>query len=267
MEHRLDVMLVEKGLVKSRERAKELIKANGINVNGKTANKPSLIVSDDDLLEVVVEQLRYVSRGGLKLEKALDFFEIDVNGLTCVDLGASTGGFTDCLIQNGAKKVYAVDVGHDQLDKSLLDRNDVVNIEGVNVKEFSTEYIGEKVDIVTADLSFISIKNAIPVIKNLLKENALAVILVKPQFEVGKKNIGKGGIVKDKSAHIEMFGSLLPHIESHDMTILNITCSSIKGGDGNIEYLALLKNETPITSFIASFDVKEFVNNSFEIMK
>ena len=267
MEQRLDVMLVEKGLVRSRERAKELIKSNGITVNGKIANKPSLMVKDDDLLEVVVEQLKYVSRGGLKLEKALNTFEIDVNGFICVDLGASTGGFTDCLLRNGARKVYAVDVGHDQLDKSLLNRSDVINIEGVNVKEFSIEYIGEKVDIVTADLSFISIKKAVPVIKNLLKENAIAVILIKPQFEVGKKNIGKGGIVKDKSAHIEMFGDVLSYIENENITILNITCSSIKGGDGNIEYLAYIKNHRLEVSFLSKFDVKKFVNNSFEIMK
>ena len=263
---RLDVFLVEKGLVKSRERAKELIKKDGVNVNGKHVNKPSFEVSEDDRIDITIQQLRYVSRGGLKLEKAIETFDLDVKNCVCVDLGASTGGFTDCLLQNGAKKVYAVDVGHDQLDESLCKRNDVVNIEGVNVKEFSPEYIGEKVDIVTADLSFISIKKALPVIKSLLKDNAYAVVLVKPQFEVGKKNIGKGGIVKDKSAHIEMFAELIPYIENNDIKILNIICSGIKGGDGNIEYLALLKNQTPDSSLLATFDVKKLVNDSFDSM-
>lgn len=267
MESRLDAMLVEKRLAKSRERAKELIKSNGVTVNNKVVNKPSYLVSDTDEIEVLVEQLRYVSRGGLKLEKALSLFGIDVNDFVCVDLGASTGGFTDCLLQNGARKVYAVDVGHDQLDKSLLKRSDVINIEGVNVKEFSTDNTGENVDIVTADLSFISIKSAVSVIKNLLKDNAVAVILIKPQFEVGKKNVGKGGIVKDKSAHVLMLNDLLPFIEKENMTILNLTCSSIKGGDGNIEYLAYLKNKTPEVSFLRDFDIKTFVNNSFVIMK
>ncbi|MBE6837273.1 MAG: TlyA family RNA methyltransferase [Ruminococcus sp.] len=267
MDFRLDVLLVEKGLVKSRERAKELIKNNGVTVDGKVVNKPSVVVSSDSTVEIIVEQLKYVSRGGLKLETALRTFDVDVKNCVCVDMGASTGGFTDCLLQNGAKKVYAVDVGHDQLDKSLCKRDDVVNIEGVNVKEFSPEYIGEKVDVVTADLSFISIRKALPVIKSLLKNNAFGIVLIKPQFEVGRNNIGKGGIVKDKSAHIDMLTDIIPFVEKENMRILNIICSGIKGGDGNIEYLALIKNESPTKSFLANFDVKKLVNDSFDSMK
>lgn len=264
---RLDAVLVENGLVKSRERAKEIIKKNGVTVNGKIVSKASFSVSECDDIKVIIEQLKYVSRGGLKLEKAIQTFEIDFNESVCVDLGASTGGFVDCMLQNGAKKVYAVDVGHDQFDKSLLENPKVVNFEGVNVKEFSTDFTKEKVDFVTADLSFISIKNSLCVIKELLKENAFAIILIKPQFEVGKSKIGKGGIVKDRSAHIEMLTNLLPYIEQNQMTIKGLTVSAIKGGDGNIEYLALVENTFPKQAFLSSFDVKKFVNESFEAMK
>lgn len=267
MQMRLDSAVVERGLVKSRERAKEIIKNGGVCVNEKIITKPSFSVSDYDDIKVIGDRLRYVSRGGLKLEKAIDEFKIDFSNSVCVDLGASTGGFVDCMLQNGAKKVYAVDVGHDQLDKSLFTNPNVINLEGINVKEFSTKYTNEKVDFVTADLSFISVKNSISVIKELLKDKAFAVILIKPQFEVGKKHIGKGGIVKDKSAHIELLTTLLPFIETSQMTVEGLTVSSIKGGDGNIEYLALLKNETPKTAFLSGFDVKKFVFNSFEAMK
>lgn len=267
MQWRLDAVLVENGLVKSRERAKEIIKKNGVTVNRKIVSKPSFSVSECDDIKVIIETLRYVSRGGLKLEKAIQVFDLDFSESVCVDLGASTGGFVDCMLQNGAKKVYAVDVGHDQLDKSLLDNPKVLNLEGVNVKSFSTEYTKEKVDFVTADLSFISIKSSLGVIRELLKDNALAVILIKPQFEVGKSKIGKGGIVKDKSAHIELLTELLPFIEENKMSVEGLTVSSIKGGDGNIEYLALLKNKVSDKSFLATFDVKKFVNDSFMAMK
>lgn len=264
---RLDAALVDKGLVKSRERAKELIKKGGVTVNGKVVAKPSFAVSEADEVLVVAEQLRYVSRGGLKLEKALRVFGIDVSERICADLGASTGGFTDCLLQNGARKVYAVDVGHDQLNESLRNNEKVVNIEGVNVKDFSTAYTGERVEVVTADLSFISVKKSLCVIKNILTENGVAVILIKPQFEVGKSRVGKGGIVKDRSAHIEMLTELVPFAEESGFEIIGITCSAVKGGDGNIEYLACLKNTKPEKSFLSTFDVKKFVNESFEAMK
>lgn len=264
---RLDTALVERNLAKSRERAKEIIKNNGVTVNGRVVSKPGFNVQETDTLEIIGQQLKYVSRGGLKLEKAVESFNLDFNDRICIDLGASTGGFVDCMLQNGAKKVYAVDVGHDQLDISLVQNPKVVNIEGVNVKDFSSDYVAGKVDCVTADLSFISVKKSLPVIKSVLKENAIAVILIKPQFEVGKSKIGKGGIVKDKSTHIELLTEIIPYIESCGISVDGLVCSGIKGGDGNIEYLALLKNQLPVNSYLSSFDVKSFVLKSFEMFK
>lgn len=267
MQLRLDSMLVENGFAKSRERAKELIKNGGVTVNGKEITKPSFAVSEADDVKVTAEQLRYVSRGGLKLEKAVLEFDLKLSDMTCVDLGASTGGFTDCMLQNGAKKVYAVDVGHGQLDESLVNDPSVVNIEGVNVKEISADYIGERVDFVTADLSFISVKNSLYAIKDLLKPDSFGVILIKPQFEVGKANIGKGGIVKDRSAHVNMLSELIPFIEHSGLCIKGLTVSAVKGGDGNIEYLALLKNQNADIPFLNNFNIKDFVIKSFVKMK
>lgn len=267
MGFRLDAMLVQKNLVKSRERAKEIIKQGGVKVNGNTVSKPAFVVCETDDVEVCVQQLKYVSRGGLKLEKAVELYKISLKDKVCVDLGASTGGFTDCMLKNGAKKVFAVDVGHNQLDKTLMENPKVVNLEGINVKEFSSEFTQGQVDFVTADLSFISVKKSLPVIKNLLKIKSCAVILIKPQFEVGKSKIGKGGIVKDKSAHIEMLTSLIPFIEECGFNIKGLTCSSIKGGDGNIEYLAFLENSSCDASYLCGFDVKKFVFECFELLK
>lgn len=266
MQTRLDAWLAENNMAKSREKAKELIKNNCIKVNGETVSKPSFSVSDDDKVEVVSVLHDYVGRGGLKLEKAVRVFNLDISDLVCVDLGASTGGFTDCLLKNGAAKVFAVDVGHGQLDEKLLSNPKVVNLEGVNVKAFSTDYTGGKVDFLTADLSFISIKSALPTVKSVLKESGKAVILIKPQFEVGKKNIGKGGIVKDKSAHVSMFTELIPFIEVSGFTICGLECSVIKGGDGNIEYIAFLENNNCTNSFITKINIKKFVADSFEQM-
>ena len=239
---RLDLWLVSNGKAKSRERAKELIQSSGVLVNGKNVTKPSFIVDESDNVTVVAKELKYVGRGGLKLEKALLVFALDVNGQVCIDLGASTGGFTDCLLQNGAAKVFAVDVGHGQLDDTLLQDNRVINLEGQNVKDLTLATIGQRVDFICTDLSFISVKNALPVIKNLLKENSSAVILIKPQFEAGKKSIGKGGIVKDRKAHIQVLLDISETVCLCGLALYDVDYSAIRGGDGNIEYIAHLKN-------------------------
>ena len=261
---RLDIWLVENKKARSRERAKEMIISGGIRVNGKTAAKPSYSVCDGDTIEVNASELKYVGRGGLKLEKALKVFELNLKDAVCVDLGASTGGFTDCMLQNGARKIYAVDVGHGQLDESLRIRQEVIDLEGVNVKDFSLEYMNEKADFVCADLSFISVKNAIPVIKSVLKDNSKAVILIKPQFEVGKKYIGKGGIVKDRSAHASILSELVSFIENCGFTVGGMDYSAVKGGDGNIEYIALLENNKVNTGRSEKADFKALVDKAFK---
>ncbi|MCD8005647.1 MAG: TlyA family RNA methyltransferase [Oscillospiraceae bacterium] len=249
---RLDYYLTFNGYFSSRERAKEAIKSGEILVNGKVCCKPALDVSDSDTVDFLGTQLKYVGRGGLKLEAAIDAFGIKLFCLSCADLGASTGGFTDCMLQNGAEKVYAIDVGHGQLAEKLLQDSRVVNIEGVNVKDVSIDTTGEAVDFVTADLSFISVKFAISAAVKILKENGKAAFLIKPQFEAGKDSIGKGGIVKDKSVHIRVLEDIYGYLLSNSFGVAGIIPSPIKGGDGNIEYLAYCTRDSeknPIPDF------------------
>ncbi|MDE6710509.1 MAG: TlyA family RNA methyltransferase, partial [Oscillospiraceae bacterium] len=198
---RLDVYLTERGLVKSRERAKELIKSGQVLVDGKAVTKPAFEAGESPEIKIIGEQLRYVGRGGLKLEKAVSEFGIDLNGRVCIDIGASTGGFTDCMLQNGAAYVYAVDVGHGQLSEKLAADDRVLNMEGTNIKNLSAEDFSIHPDFISADVSFVSLKQILPKIIELLPENGEAAVLIKPQFEAGRANIGKNGIVKDRKVH------------------------------------------------------------------
>ncbi|MCD7732646.1 MAG: TlyA family RNA methyltransferase [Oscillospiraceae bacterium] len=257
---RLDYYLTSNGYFSSRERAKEAIKNCEVTVNGKVYCKPALDVSDNDVFNFTGAQLKYVGRGGLKLEAAISAFNIELNELTCADLGASTGGFTDCMLQNGAKKVYSIDVGHGQLAEKLLNDSRVVNIEGVNVKDVAISTTGETVDFVTADLSFISVKFAISATVKILKADGRAVFLIKPQFEAGKEAIGKGGIVKSKSAHIRVLQDIYDYLLPNGFNVIGIIPSPIKGGDGNIEYLAYCTRDSE--SNIAP-DFNEIVNSAF----
>ena len=249
MAPRLDAELVRRGLAKSRERAKEYISEHMVEINGTAAQKPSENVSDDDVITVTGQTLRYVGRGGLKMESALKSFKIDVCGKICLDIGASTGGFTDCLLQNGSRKVYAVDVGHNQLDKKLLSDARVVNIEGVNVKDFTPDMISDTPDFVCADLSFISCKYAALAAKNILPVCADAVLLIKPQFEAGRQYLSKGGIVKDKKIHAKVIEELCAYFSSLSFEIKGIVPSPIKGGDGNTEYLVHLVKRNSFTPY------------------
>lgn len=249
---RLDAELVARGIAKSREKAKEYIKSGKIMLNGKPAAKPSIDVSETDVIEYLGESEKYVGRGGFKLEKALGCFDIDISDCICVDIGASTGGFTDCMLQNGAKKVYAVDVGHGQLAEKLARDGRVVNIEGVNVKALTDKIVDGAPDFVCADLSFISCRYAAEAAHRLLKTGGKAVILIKPQFEAGRAAISKGGIVKDIKAHINVLSTLTDEISRLGFSVLGLTDSPIRGGDGNVEYLIYLeKAEVPVKK---SFD-------------
>lgn len=240
---RLDVYLSESGLVKSRAAAKELIKSGQVTVGGKTAAKPSLDVEDGSGVEIVGEQLRYVGRGGLKLEKALNVFGLDIAGLVCIDIGASTGGFTDCMLQNGAAYVYAVDVGHGQLDGKLINDERVLNMEKTNILELSAEDFPKNPSFISADVSFVSLKRILPKIKELLPESGRAAVLIKPQFEAGKSNIGKSGIVRDRKVHAAVLEDIVSFCFSLGLEVSGLTHSPVTGGsgaDGNIEYLACL---------------------------
>lgn len=258
---RLDLLLVEKGLIKSRERAKEKIKNGEVLVNGKQALKPSSDVSCTDAIEIIGSDLKYVGRGGLKLEKALKYFDIDISGCICTDLGASTGGFTDCMLQNGAKRVYAVDVGHGQLAKSLVNDPRVINIEGVNVKDISCRIIPELCDFAAADLSFISVKYAASAAYRIISENGSAVFLIKPQFEAGRSNISKGGIVKSKKVHADVLSDICRYLCETGYSVKALTYSPIKGGDGNIEYLAYAVKRSDFTYIEPDFS--QIVNEAF----
>ena len=244
MAERLDKYLVGCGLAKSRERAKALISEGKVFVNGIAADKPSMIITPEDSV-TAGDDLRYVGRGALKLIKALDLFEIDLSGLVCADLGASTGGFTQVMLERGAAKVYAVDVGHGQLDASLAADSRVISLEGVNVRDLTAEQIPERLPFISADLSFISLRNVIGDIERLLSDNGRAVVLIKPQFEAGREAIGKNGIVRDPKDHIRVLDELSAAFQLSGLYISGLTFSPVKGGSGNIEYLALLGRNAP----------------------
>ena len=236
---RADVFLYSRGFAKSRTHAAELIKS-GVIVNGKNVAKPSFDIPEEtpDTEVRITNPSKYVSRGGLKLEAALTVFQINVTDLTALDVGASTGGFTDCLLKRGAKKVYAVDVGHDQLDKSLVCDPRVVNLEGINARSMTAEMIGRgDFPLAVSDVSFISQTLIYDSVYNLLSENGMFVSLIKPQFECGKQNLASGGICKDKKLHIKVISELFEHSVECGLFPAALTRSPITGGDGNTEYL------------------------------
>ncbi len=239
---RLDTAVFERGFCESREKAKALIMSGVVFVNNQKCDKAGQTVKSEDVIEVRGNTLKYVSRGGLKLEKAIEVFSPDLSGKICADIGASTGGFTDCMLQNGAKKVYAIDVGYGQLAWKLRTDSRVVNLERTNFRYVTSEQIPEQLDFASVDVSFISLSHIFPVLKTLLKSNAKAVALIKPQFEAGKENVGKKGVVRDKSVHIAVIEKVLSYAEENGFNVLGIDFSPVKGPEGNIEYLCFLEN-------------------------
>lgn len=238
---RLDQLVFDLGLAESRERAKTTVMSGLVFVNGQRADKPGMQVSPDVNVEVKGTALPYVSRGGLKLEKALKVFPIDVTDKVCIDCGASTGGFTDVLLKNGAAKVYSVDVGYGQLAWSLRNDERVVNMERTNIRYISSEQIPEPLDICVMDLSFISVKLVLPAVCALLKDDAQLVCLIKPQFEAGREEVGKKGVVRDKAVHLSVIESVLGFAPTVGMTVMGLDFSPIKGPEGNREYLCYMK--------------------------
>lgn len=238
---RLDIAIHEYGLAQSRQRARSLIMAGKVLVNEKIQDKPGVMVSKADSLSLKEPDMPFVSRGGIKLEAAFKEFNIDVNELICLDVGASTGGFTDCLLKHGAKKVFAVDVGYGQLAWALRQDRRVVTVERTNIRYMLPETLGCLVDFVTIDVSFISLKTVAPVILKFLKNNACIIALIKPQFEVGKGKVGKGGVVKDTSLHTEVVNSLSDFFSKTGLHIEGVISSPIIGPKGNKEFLIYMK--------------------------
>lgn len=234
---RLDVLLVNRGIITSRERAKTCIMAGEVFVNGQRVDKAGEKVSVDSQIEYRGEKLKYVSRGGLKLEKAMKVYPITLEEKVCMDIGASTGGFTDCMLQNGAKKVFSVDVGYGQFAWKLRCDERVVCMERTNIRYVTPEDIGELLDFASIDVSFISLRTIMPAVINLLKPNGEVVALIKPQFEAGRENVGKKGVVRDIEVHKDVVRNIVEFLLNHNLNVLGLSYSPIKGPEGNIEYL------------------------------
>lgn len=260
---RLDVAVFEKGYAPSREKAKAIIMAGQVYVNNQKADKPGTEIKEDDILEVRGNTLKYVSRGGLKLEKAMKEFPISLNEKICMDVGASTGGFTDCMLMNGAVKVYSIDVGYGQLAWKLRCDERVVNLERTNFRYVTEKEVKDKIDFASVDVSFISLRHILPNLNMLLKDGGQAVCLIKPQFEAGKEKVGKKGVVRDKAVHLEVVNNVIALATENGFSVNGLQFSPIKGPEGNIEYLIyLVKTPKPFVSTDVNSQI--LVNESHE---
>lgn len=260
---RLDVLLVERGLQESRQRAQAAIMSGEVFVAGQRVDKPGTAVAEDAQIEVR-GGLAYVSRGGLKLEKAMAAFPIDLTGAVCADIGASTGGFTDCMLQNGAEKVYAVDVGYGQLAWKLRSDPRVVCLERTNARYLTREQIPDVLDFASIDVSFISLKLIFPALYELLRQGGHIACLIKPQFEAGREKVGKKGVVRDPAVHLEVLEHFLDHARENHFTVLGITYSPIRGPEGNIEYLGYLEKSEAAEQIP---DLKALVDESHQVLR
>ncbi len=260
---RLDVALFQRGLAPSREKAKAIIMAGIVYVNNQKSDKSGKEINPDDIIEVRGNTLKYVSRGGLKLEKAMQCFHINLKGKICMDVGASTGGFTDCMLINGAVKVYSIDVGYGQLAWKLRTDERVVNLERTNFRYVTDEQVCDCIDFASVDVSFISLKHILPNLNHFLKEKGQAVCLIKPQFEAGREKVGKKGVVSDLSTHLEVVENIINLAVKNNFSVLGLEFSPVKGPEGNIEYLIYI--EKSVEPFISNdVDAKKLVNQSHE---
>lgn len=267
MKERLDVILVNKGLAPSREKAKALIMAGEVYVNGEKEDKAGSSFDEDKCsFEVRSKQLKYVSRGGFKLEKAMEVFDIDLGGKVCMDIGSSTGGFTDCMLKNGARCVYSVDVGKGQLDWKLRNNERVVVMEQTNFRFLTPADIPEKIDFASIDVSFISLDKILIPARNILRESGSVVALIKPQFEAGKGNVGKNGVVRDVKIHEAVIKRTVSFAHFTGFDILGLDFSPIKGPEGNIEYLMYVKKREDISDEILKMTEKEAIE-SFSLLE
>lgn len=263
---RLDNLIVQKGITESREKAKALIMAGQIYIDNQKCDKAGQMVDPEKAnVELRGETLKYVSRGGLKLEKAMSRFPINLEGKVCMDIGASTGGFTDCMLQNGAKKVFAVDVGYGQFAWKLRQDPRVQNMERTNIRYVEKEQIGEDLDFASIDVSFISLKLVLPVAKKLLSDDGEVVALIKPQFEAGREQVGKKGVVKDPDVHFSVVRNIVDFALGLDFSVEGLEFSPIKGPEGNIEYLMYIKNNGEKKEISDAF-IEELIGRSHETL-
>lgn len=262
---RLDVAVFEQGYASSREKAKAVIMAGQVYVNNQKVDKAGTQISPDDKLEVRGNSLKYVSRGGLKLEKAMKEFPITLEGKICMDVGASTGGFTDCMLQNGAKKVYSIDVGYGQLAWKLRTDERVVNLERTNFRYVTKEQVPDLIDFSSVDVSFISLKHILPVLNTLLCDSGQAVCLIKPQFEAGRDKVGKKGVVRDLAVHLEVVQRIINLALENGFSVKGLQFSPIKGPEGNIEYLIYL-NKASEPYVDEGVDAQLLVNQSHTVL-
>ena len=263
---RLDVLLVNRGLAASREKAKAIIMSGNVYVDGQKEDKAGQTFPEEANIEVRGSTLKYVSRGGLKLEKAMECFDVSLSGKICMDVGSSTGGFTDCMLQNGAVKVYAVDVGHGQLDWKLRNDQRVICMEKTNIRYVKPEDIEDRIQFSSIDVSFISLTKVLGHVKELLTDDGEIVCLIKPQFEAGREKVGKHGVVRDASVHKEVIDMVMNYAVSINFEVLNLEFSPVKGPEGNIEYLLhLLKHQSGEYSSIP-VDSGEIVRKAHETL-
>ncbi len=267
MKERLDVLLVKRNLASSREKAKAIIMSGNVFVDGQREDKAGTSFPEEVQIEVRGHALPYVSRGGLKLEKAMKNFDVSMEGKVCTDVGSSTGGFTDCMLQNGAVKVFAIDVGHGQLDWKLRQDERVVCMEKTNIRYVQPEDLGEPIDFSSIDVSFISLTKVLLPIRNYLKENGEIVALIKPQFEAGREKVGKKGVVREKSTHIEVIEKVTDYAVSIGFEVVALEFSPIKGPEGNIEYLVHLKKRPEEEArIVESVDIRGTVDVAFDTL-
>jgi len=263
---RLDMLVLKKNLATSREKAREYISTGKIFVDGKVETKAGRKLTEDSLVEMRGEAIPYVSRGGLKLEKAIKAFNIILKDKTCLDIGASTGGFTDCMLQNGAKKVFAIDVGSDQLVPVLKEDKRVISMENTNVRNLTPESLGELCDFASIDVSFISLDKVIPSVEKLLKSEGEVVALIKPQFEAGIGKVSKKGVVKQAKVHIEVIYKVITFLIENNFKVISLDYSSIKGPNGNIEYLVYFTKGSDIKEEFKTNLITEIVNESHQVL-
>lgn len=262
---RLDLVVFEEGHTDSREKAKALIMAGQVYVNGQKELKAGAQIKADDKIEVRGSKMPYVSRGGYKLAKAMKTWNLSLDGKICMDIGASTGGFTDCMLQNGAVKVYSIDVGYGQLAWKLRSDERVVNLERTNFRYVTEEQIPEPVDFASVDVSFISLKIILPVLRERLADGGQAVCLIKPQFEAGKEKVGKKGVVRDQKVHVEVVENITNFAVECGFTLNGVTFSPIKGPEGNIEYLMYIeKSESPERE--VDFSITDLIEESHQVL-
>lgn len=261
---RIDILLVEKGFFNSREKAKRAIMAGIVFIDQEKIDKPGTKVDKAGDILVKGNPIPYVSRGGLKLEKSIKSFNINLNNKICLDIGASTGGFTDCMLQNGASKVYSIDVGYGQLAWKLRKDPRVTSMERTNVRYVTRKDINTLADFASIDVSFISLKLVLPVVKQLLKENGEIIALIKPQFEAGRESVGKKGVVRDISVHKKVARDIVSFVSSIEIKVLDFTYSPVKGPEGNIEYLLYMKNTNSFNIFKDIDYIENLIDESHE---